>query len=108
MDDMSPEPMAPILEPKEVEDTALDEAIVQEAKLAQAAFHPAWASVQQDIQDTIDMLRQPPSPDLVAEEYKIEGLGRMYTVNQLTNLLDRMKNAVEATERAERRPKGAK
>jgi hypothetical protein len=99
MDDQALTPQAPQLDPQEVEEQAIDEAIVENKKYAQAVGHPAWEKVEEDILETIERMKIFPDPNLIAEEYKIDALGKTMVRNELTNLLDRIHNAVESTER---------
>jgi hypothetical protein len=99
MDTEALTPQAPMLEPQELEAQAVGDAHLEDKKVAAPYFHTSWATVEQDILDTVEMLRQPPSADLIATEYKIEGLANQKAAQLMTNLLDRIKHAVATTER---------
>lgn len=106
MDDQALAPTMPALdEPEETEAAAVDEAMIEEQKLAQAHTHGAWTAVEQYIDERIDTYRSVDTinPALPADEYKVQALGRVFAMNELINLMDRIKHAVEAVE-----PKNAK
>lgn len=106
MDDQAITPQAPQMEPEQAEEQAIDEAVVEEKKLASAYFHPAWDKVQDIINEELAALALFPSANLLAEEYKIEAVTRAKASLIIINLVDRIKHAVESVERTARKPRG--
>jgi hypothetical protein len=101
MDDRSVVPQAPELIPQPFE-PVVDEVLLEEKRLASAAIHPAWEAVQQEIETKIDQYRDISAVDanLLAHEFKVEALVRARVAIEFANLLDRIRHAVEATERS--------
>lgn len=111
MDDESLVPTMPAMnDPEEVEEQFLDEAIQEEKKLAQAYTHGAWSAVEQYIDERIDSYRDVSTvpPNLPADEYKAMALGRVFAMNELINLMDRIKHAVEAVEPLQKKAKNGR
>ena len=106
MDDQALIPEALGMEPAQVEEVAIDEAVIEDQKIAQSTMHPAWEKVEAMILAEIDGLSARPSSDLIASEYKIEDQARAKAGSILINLLDRIKHAVESVERTPRKPRG--
>lgn len=97
MDDFSPVPHAPALERTEEE---IEQVLtVEDKKIAEAYFHPAWAKVEQMFIEVIEASRLPVDSKLPAEEYKITGIANEQVANRLIQILGRVKDAVEATEK---------
>lgn len=99
MDDYSPQPIAPALDRgvDEIEEQQYEEL---DKQIAQAYFHKSWGAVEQMFLEQIQAygdLSQV-SPDLTATEYKIEALSNLKTKANLVAVLERIKNAVRATE----------
>ena len=99
MNDLSPPVRMPVLA---MLDDVEEEVVIEDEKLAQAGFHPAWEKVEQEYMEKIEMAGNilNISPILSSEEYKVEALANAKFVIFLTDQLERVRNAVQAIERA--------
>lgn len=107
-DDMAPIPVAPMPElPTIEEDQAKDE--TEDSKLAQAYWHPAFAKVQEKMQEVMDRYGDPGNAvaykDLPADEFKIKMLTEAAIRAEWTKIMEDVQRAVESIES---RPKPGK
>jgi hypothetical protein len=100
MDDLSLRPKTPKF--KNVEPEYEELASVTDKKTARAFFHPSWEEVEKMFLESIEQCRLPVQSSLPAEEYKIEGRSNEKVANKLTEILERVKNAVSAVEQSKR------
>ena len=106
MDDFSPVPIAPPLNREDdVEEQVYEEL---DKQIARAYFHKSWGAVEQMLLEAIESYSDVASiqPVLPAEEYKIEALSNLKTKANLIAVLERIKNAVRATESNKRESGG--
>ncbi len=108
LDDVAPIPVAPMPElPTVEEDQAQDE--TEDAKLAQAYWHPAWSKVQEKFQEVLDRYGSKDNAlaykDLPADEFKIKMIAEATVKQEWEKIMEDVKRAVESFES---RPKPAK
>lgn len=94
MSDLAPE--APFMELRVEEQENVE--LQQDKETARAYFHPAWAKVEEMFLDEIASCDQKPDSELPADEYKIKSLADNQTKAALLTILERVQNAVTATE----------
>lgn len=97
MDDTGIHPTAPII-PTEPEIDGNDLAAEIDKETARAYFHPAWIEVEKMFVEAIELATYPVDPKLPADEYKIEALSNFKVKAKLTEILQRVANAVSAVE----------
>lgn len=98
MDDYSPAPIAPGLEFAQVEDDN-SELVAQDQRIAKAYFHPAWAGVEDMFMEKIEALRIGcTDTSLDPIQYTVSDQGDKKAAATLTEILMRVKNAVQSTE----------
>lgn len=102
MDDQGIKPTAPLVDAS-VEEDQDQLASIHDKEVSKAYFHPAWIEVEKMFLEAFELCSQPVDPKLSAEEYKIEGISNTKVKAKLTEILARVKNAVEAVESAEPR-----
>jgi hypothetical protein len=99
VDDFSPVPIAPALavEPEQVD----PEYLVEDKRVADAFYHPAWDKVLKQFNEELEALHQPTDPNLIAEEYKIADLSKKQAIVIIERVVGRVKDAVQAVESVE-------
>jgi hypothetical protein len=96
MSELAPE--APFMDLRVEEQEKVEEQA--DKQTAQAYFHPAWAKVEEMFWDEIASCDIKPDKKLPADEYKLKALADEQTKAALLTILERVKNAVTATEKA--------
>lgn len=110
MDDYGLRPTAPLVD-RSVEPSQDELATQHDKEVSKAFFHPAWVEVEKMFLEAIELCSQSVDPKLAADEYKIEGISNTKVKAKLTEILQRVKDAVQAVESTEPRrvrPKGGK
>ena len=97
MDDYGIKPIAPPLEmpDEEIDEIELDKSDI---RIANEARDSKFPEIETMIIDEIERLSLKPSPALLADEYKIHSLGDERARGILIGVMERIHNAVAATE----------
>lgn len=95
MSDLAPE--APFMDLRVEEQEKVE--VQEDKQTAQAYFHPAWAKVEEMFIEEIASCDIKPDKSLSDKEYKIQSVADERTKNALLTILERVKNAVNATEK---------
>lgn len=94
MSELAPE--APFMELRVEEQQQVE--LQEEKQTAEAYFHPSWAKVEEMFLDEIAKCDIKPDKSLSDKEYKIQSIADERTKDVLLTILERVKNAVTATE----------
>lgn len=96
MSDLAPE--APFMELRVEQQEQIE--LNDDKMTAQAYFHPAWAKVEEMFLNEIANCDIKPDKSLPDNEYKLKAVADEQTKAALLTILERVKNAVHATENA--------
>lgn len=96
MSDLAPE--APFMDLRVEEQENLE--LQEDKETARAYFHPDWGKVEDMFLEEIASCDMKPDKSLPADEYKIKCLADEGTKAALLTILERVKNAVTATEKS--------